>query len=385
MRIALVTNGIWPYVMGGMQKHSFYLCKYLAQKGVEVDLYHLNQQAGYDIEQLEFFTEAEKRKINSFVVPLVEKTNTLPGHYLRHSRKQSRAIFTCFQQTQRKVDLIYTKGLAGWEFIREKEKGASLPPILLNVHGYEMYQKAASLKGKLQQWLLRPVFNYLNQSADYIFSYGGGISDIITQKLQIPHSKIIEIPTGIGEDWLVSPAEILVNHPRRLVFIGRFERRKGIKELTAALEGLVERHDFLFEFIGPIPAEKRIHSDKVKYYGALYDKVQIQTILQRADVLVTPSYAEGMPNVILEGMARGCVVIATNVGAVSAQVASDNGWLIAPGNVQQLKDAITAAITASDKVLLEKKHVSIAKVKSQFLWSTIVDQHYSAFENIINQ
>ena len=45
MRIALVTDGIYPYVMGGMQKHSYYLCKYLVKLGVEIDLYHTNQSA----------------------------------------------------------------------------------------------------------------------------------------------------------------------------------------------------------------------------------------------------------------------------------------------------------------------------------------------------
>ena len=40
MRIALLTDGIYPYVMGGMQRHSYYLAKYLARAGVHVDLYH---------------------------------------------------------------------------------------------------------------------------------------------------------------------------------------------------------------------------------------------------------------------------------------------------------------------------------------------------------
>ena len=42
-KIALITDGIWPYVLGGMQKHSYYLCKYFAQNKIEVDLYHFNQ------------------------------------------------------------------------------------------------------------------------------------------------------------------------------------------------------------------------------------------------------------------------------------------------------------------------------------------------------
>lgn len=40
MTIALVTDGIYPYVIGGMQKHSFYLAKYLAKHGAKIQLYH---------------------------------------------------------------------------------------------------------------------------------------------------------------------------------------------------------------------------------------------------------------------------------------------------------------------------------------------------------
>ena len=40
MRIALLTDGIYPHILGGMQKHSFYLAKYFAQNKIQVDLYH---------------------------------------------------------------------------------------------------------------------------------------------------------------------------------------------------------------------------------------------------------------------------------------------------------------------------------------------------------
>ena len=40
MKIALITDGIYPYVMGGMQKHSYFLAKYLAKNKIKIDLYH---------------------------------------------------------------------------------------------------------------------------------------------------------------------------------------------------------------------------------------------------------------------------------------------------------------------------------------------------------
>ena len=60
MRIALLTDGIFPYVIGGMQKHSFYLAKYFIKNKIYIDLYHTNQSQ-YDISKLEFFSEEIKR------------------------------------------------------------------------------------------------------------------------------------------------------------------------------------------------------------------------------------------------------------------------------------------------------------------------------------
>ena len=64
MKISLLTDGIFPYVIGGMQKHSFYLVKYFAKRGIYIDLYHTNQSK-LDIDKLEFFSEEEKSTISA--------------------------------------------------------------------------------------------------------------------------------------------------------------------------------------------------------------------------------------------------------------------------------------------------------------------------------
>ena len=87
MRIALLTDGISPYVLGGMQRHSFYLAKYFAKNKIYVDLFHFNQSS-LNIELLDCFNDDEKIYINSFVIPF-PKLGKLPGHYIRESKKYS--------------------------------------------------------------------------------------------------------------------------------------------------------------------------------------------------------------------------------------------------------------------------------------------------------
>lgn len=104
--IILVTDGIFPYVIGGMQKHSYYLCKYLTRLGVEIDLYHTNLSK-FDISQLELFTSEEKSKINSIVIKFPD-SDKMPGHYLR-ALTNTRLQFTMNLKKEKKLTLFIAK------------------------------------------------------------------------------------------------------------------------------------------------------------------------------------------------------------------------------------------------------------------------------------
>ncbi|MDP2385468.1 MAG: glycosyltransferase family 4 protein [Bacteroidota bacterium] len=370
MKISLLTDGIFPYVIGGMQKHSFYLVKYLAKRGVYVDLYHTNQSK-LDINKLELFSEEEKKFIRSFVVPF-PKAGKLPGHYLKASFLYSSAIFDILKK-QGPADFIYAKGFSAWKLIEEKKKGFECAPIGVKFHGYEMFQKAPNLKSYLSAKLLlqKPVL-YNNKNADYIFSYGGKITDII-KKLNIPSSKIIEIPTGIENSWLATKENLIVNERVKFLFVGRFERRKGVEELNKALLSLKENPNFEFHFIGPIPESNKLKLAHVFYHGSIMDAEIMKKKVKEMDVLVCPSHSEGMPNVIMESMASGLAVIATDVGAVKLMVDNENGVLIDNSDPSVIVLAMKRMISLESKDLMLMKQKSIEKVKSQFLWEHIID------------
>src|SRR6218665_1951780 len=112
MRIALITDGIWPYVLGGMQKHSYYVCKYLARQKVQVDLFHFNQ-SDFEIQKLEFFTPEELQYIKARVIPF-PKSLPFPGHYLYNSWRYSKQVYKAIGPELLSYDFIYTKGFTGW-------------------------------------------------------------------------------------------------------------------------------------------------------------------------------------------------------------------------------------------------------------------------------
>lgn len=379
MRIALLTDGIYPYVVGGMQRHSFYLAKYFAAHGHKVDLYHTNQSE-YDINRLEFFTEEEKANIRSFVLKFPSLSKSF-GHYIRESYEYSRNIYTIFQE-QAPPDFVYCKGFAGWELINQKQKGVALPPVGVNFHGYEMFQKMPSFVEWLKFALLfRGPVRFCTTNADYVFSYGGKISGII-QSLGVPAAQIVEIPAGITEDWLVKEAPVKQQRTK-FVFMGRFERRKGLPELYEALRAMPKSLPFGFTFVGDIPSTKRIAGERYDYTGKLTDAAKLKEVLRSAHVLVCPSISEGMPNVILEGMASGLAVIATDTGATSIAVNSSNGWLLEPGNVSQLKKAIQEATELSPELLKAKGQQSLNDIRTKFSWEKIGSDTVNKIQQLI--
>ena len=377
MKVALITDGISPYVLGGMQKHSFYLAKYFAKNKIEVDLIHYND-SGYDINKLEVFTEEERKYINSIVLYFPTSAK-FPGHYIYRSYKYSCLAFDAIKDKLNSYDFIYTKGFAGWKLISEKQKGnIKCCKIGVKFHGYEMFQIAPEATEKLKQFSLRPFVRKISQNADIVFSYGGKITEII-KSIGVDAHHIIEIPSGVEKEFINPTISSHHDTKRKFVFLGRAERRKGIIELNEVLKKLIsEKKQFQFEFIGPIPSEIKIQHPCIIYHGEIRDAKKIKELLSQNDVLVCPSWSEGFPNVILEAMACGLAVISTDVGAISAMVGKNNGWLIKPADQTALYDAMIDAIETTH--LLSKKEASLLQVNVTFNWDVISQKTIDAIK-----
>lgn len=376
MKILFITDGIFPYVIGGMQKHSTNLIKNLSTSGVDVSLFHTLVEGEIPSENdVNQFLFGDKKEFYINVTCLkFPKSLKFPGHYIYNSKKYSNSIYFSLSKSEiNDFDFIYAKGFTSWRFLLEKKKGNKLPPIGVNFHGYEMWQYAPDFKSKLIQFLFRPFVKWNNLNADYVFSYGAKITEIICS-IGVNKGNVIEIPSAIDESWIRKP-ELPINNEINFLFLGRYERRKGIEELNKAINLLNEKElNIKFHFIGPIPSEKRLNYDNVIYYGGLNDFNQIKAIMECCDILLCPSFAEGMPNVILEAMASGLAIIANDVGAVSLMVNSENGILLNEISPEILMKSIISIINIPDNELNSMKLNSINKIVELFTWSKIIRQ-----------
>lgn len=359
MKAILVCDGLFPLHIGGMQKHSTLLARYLLRAGVELTLIHPHR----DDEVQALFAE-ETRLPHLISVPWPDSL-PFPGHYLWKNYRYSALVRAALQQSRHAAAPVYVQGFAGWKLITQPLDGF---PVLLNFHGLEMFQLLQGRKNRLQAAMLRIPARKLLRRAQGVVSLGGKLADII--RLEAPNARVFTLPVGIEEAWCDTPFNKTAED-RNFLFVGRYEWRKGVELLQEVIpRALAISPEAHFRFIGDIPLQLQLKHQRVRYEGALRDEQVIRELYASADVLICPSWSEGMPTVIHEAMASGLAIIATDVGGVAEQVDETNGFLLQPGDAVALEAAILTCCRAMPEGLDALRRHSREKVR-KFLWPRV--------------
>jgi glycosyltransferase involved in cell wall biosynthesis len=378
LHVALLADGVYPYRLGGIQRHTRMLALHFAKAGVHVTLLHSadTPELRARAEALDDFPAEVRSRIKSLVV-VPPKAGRYPGHYLHDCQRYSRVLLDRYREENVGADFVYAQGLTGIAFGAARRGATDLPSVGVNQHGYEMFQKAANLRAWLEQFVLRGQVVALDRSADIVFTFPRKIRAIVERRCKVPSERLVEVPNAIDGSWIVAhrPAPTA---KRRFLFIGRHERRKGVPELLESIAPL-RASGVEFHFVGPIPEQLRLERDDVVYHGTVTDTATLQGILDSSDVLLCPSFAEGMPTVVLEAMARGLAVIATDVGATAEWVGADNGVLLPFPDVGALRTAIERCIAMPVSELHRLQAASIAKAR-ECTWDLVTAKTIAAIQ-----
>jgi glycosyltransferase involved in cell wall biosynthesis len=173
--------------------------------------------------------------------------------------------------------------------------------------------------------------------------------------------KIHVVRCGVSGDFLDQDTTP-VPRTRKLVSIGRLSEQKGQLLLIEAL-GRLRRQGVRVELDLVGDGEFRPQIERAIAAHGLGDSVRItgwadgdsiRRALDACSAFVLPSFAEGLPVVIMEAMARGRPVLSTYVAGIPELVRpGENGWLVAAGSVEDLADAVREVVTTPFDVLTE--------------------------------
>ena len=223
------------------------------------------------------------------------------------------------------------------------------PPFSFTVHGPEEFDKPEALH--LQRKIQRSAFTVA------ISSYGR--SQLYRWAATTDWPKIKVVHCGVDAQFAGQPPQP-VPASARLVCVGRLCEQKGQLVLLQAAQLLLKRGVHLElvragdgEMRGDIEALIRECGlgESVRITGWISGE-QVLCEVQAARALVLPSFAEGLPVVIMEAMALGRPVVSTFVAGIPELVqAGENGWLVPAGDVEALADAMQACLESSTERL----------------------------------
>jgi glycosyltransferase involved in cell wall biosynthesis len=225
------------------------------------------------------------------------------------------------------------------------------PGYSFTVHGPEEFDKPESLglHEKIKQSCFVVAISSYGRSQ---LSRWADFSD--WQKIKIVHC-------GLDDGFLRHQFSPVPVEPR-LVCVGRLSEQKGQLLLLQATARLItEGVSLKLVLVGDGPMREEIEQFIAKHDLAAYveltgslsgEQVRQQIVNSRAFVL--PSFAEGLPVVIMEAFALGRPVISTYVAGIPELIINgENGWLVPAGSVEDLVAAMREALQASPETLAE--------------------------------
>jgi glycosyltransferase involved in cell wall biosynthesis len=163
----------------------------------------------------------------------------------------------------------------------------------------------------------------------------------------VRRSSIHVIPNPVGEQFRTSSQNVVTRLPIVLA-IGRLVPQKGFDLLIKAFGLVADRHpEWSLVIAGRGSEESALRrtaarvlpTRAVSFLGSIQHPENYYRI---AEILVVPSRFEGFPNVLIEGMAAGCAVIATDCPGATRDIVNDktNGLLVPPEDVRGLAKAL---------------------------------------------
>ena len=209
----------------------------------------------------------------------------------------------------------------------------------------------------------------------------------------LPENRIVIIANGLGSHWFL-PASPLLDRLPSLFRVGMIARMNATSKnhlLFLRAAAAISRKFPVMEFIlagdGPLRPELEFLARQLgirKHVRFLGDRRDIPAVLASLDVSVLPSSSESLSNAILESMAAGVPVIATNVGANPELLANDRGILVHPDDAIALAKAIEQLFLNS-RMRSELGSNSRTFVQSNFSMEATLKRHEELYSSLLQK
>lgn len=334
MRILRVAQKIYPDVKGGGPYHVHALSRDQAAMGHDVTVLTVRNDS--DLPRLE--------DRDGYTIVRYDPTTTLLGNDISAGVAQYLREAEDFDVMHAHSHLYFSTNLAALK--------AFLGDIPLAITNHGLYSQTAP--EWVFDWYLKTIGRWTFNQADVVFCY----TDVDKQRLREfgVSSDIEVVPNGIDTERFApeGPTSELVDADGPVVlFVGRLVEGKRPQDALAAVERVREGYpDVTLYFCGEGPLREELEQqagnelgDGVVFLGHLpYD--EMPKVYRSADVMILPSRAEGVPRTVLEAIASGTPVVASDLEHVATVIDTELGSLVDVGDVAGFTEAIESALSS---------------------------------------
>jgi glycosyltransferase involved in cell wall biosynthesis len=244
------------------------------------------------------------------------------------------------------------------------------------------------------KWMIRSVMRL----SDRVIALSGYWKDFLSSIIE--PGKITVVPNGVklSDFHLKSNKKIEMGLPENcvsVIFIGAIGKRKGAFDMLDVIPKVSDRIQnvtFVFcgtgEYLGEIEKfRKMIKKEKnypnMKYFEKIYGQ-ELRDHYLSSDIFILPSYAENLPNSLLEAMAAGLPVVVSDVGAIPEVVKDGvNGFIIKAGDIDSIVEKVT--ILAQNSELRKTMGLrNIELVREKYDMPIIADKIGKIYEELLH-
>lgn len=362
--------------------------------------------------------EIKKRRPNSWIQILSKKLGKCPDIDL-HMVTISLAVDE--DQVIRKDNITYhvlnvnlpliNRGLFIYPFVRMVREIRRIRPDIVHGHGtegpfslaavYSGYPNVVSLQGIITEIIkTEPLLKY--RLIRVLEQHTLRKARAINPKTQFSVNFVRGLLGNTGNTYLIEPPidEIFWEHDlpprsRQLFFVGTLIKRKGIEDWLTVLSLLKKDFPDITGFvigIGEAGYEQQLRKfaaglgiESSLFFKGLADHREISTLYAGGGAFCLPTYADNSPNSLMEAMAAGLPVVASDVGEIKNLIAhGSNGFVLPAGDIDGFYTALKRIYSdASFFVSAGKESRRIAS--SRWLPDTIAEKHVEMYRQVIDQ
>ena len=256
--------------------------------------------------------------------------------------------------------------------------------VILHIHGaayMDFYGKLSNEKKKYVVDILK--------SCDQVIALSDEWKERFEKAFGLKNC--ISLPNGVNTEEFVSAITKPGDYKNSFLLLGRLGKRKGAYDLIDAIELVAKKYpevklymagDGEIEQVKELILRKNLEKNiEVVGWVDFNGKVEL---MKKIDTITLPSYNEGLPMTILEGMAAGKAIISSAVGAIPEVVKGGNGIIINPGDINALANAMIQCIEKTD-MLSEMSLNNVKKIDEQFSMRKMHEGLADCYEWVTNK